>query len=58
MSENALLRAVSAFPNLASFGKSPSTPIKLKEKAVSLTLKIVLPYCGSAEEILARRSQP
>lgn len=51
--ENALLVTFSTIPGFEAFAK-PLLSMELRQKAVDITLRLMAPFCGTAEHILDR----
>ena len=51
--ENALLEAISTIPGLETFGSGVMS-MDIRKKAIDLSLGLLSPFCGSADEILGR----
>lgn len=51
--ENALLQAISAIPGLETFASGVMT-MEIRKKVVDLSLGMLSPFCGNADDILGR----
>lgn len=51
--ENALLQAIATIPGLESFA-SGTMSLDMRKKAIDLTLRMLAPFCGNADNILER----
>lgn len=52
--QQVLLMAISTTPGLESLGKATSLSMDNYKKAVDLSLKMLAPFCGKADDILGR----
>jgi hypothetical protein len=51
--ENALLQAIATIPGLESFA-SGTMSLDMREKVIDLTLRMLAPFCRTADNILER----
>lgn len=51
--EHALLKAIATIPGLETFG-SDVMSMNIRKKAIDLSLGLLSPFCGNADEILGR----